>query len=70
MNPMDLTASDLAARVRAGQVTPLEAAQAALPLALKAIGKANSKGVIHSNTASRYTSRIQLAVNRAAHKEA
>ncbi|MCA9718003.1 MAG: 30S ribosomal protein S20 [Myxococcales bacterium] len=48
----------------------LEAAQAALPLALKAIGKANSKGVIHSNTASRYTSRIQLAVNRAAHKEA
>ncbi|MCB1350244.1 MAG: amidase [Maritimibacter sp.] len=29
MNPMDLTASDLAARVRAGQVTPLEAAQAA-----------------------------------------
>ncbi len=43
----------------------LEAAQAALPLALKAIGKANSKGVIHSKTASRYTSRIQLAVNRA-----
>ena len=43
----------------------LEGAQAALPLALKAIGKANSKGVIHSNTASRYASRLQLAVNRA-----
>lgn len=44
--------------------TNLEAAQAALPLALKAIGKASQKGVIHKNTAARYSSRITLAVNR------
>lgn len=35
-----------------------------LPLALQAIGKAASKGVIHRNTASRYTSRITLAFNK------
>ena len=43
----------------------VEAAQAALPQALTAIGKAMSKGVIHRNTGSRYTSRITLAVNNA-----
>ena len=43
----------------------LEAAKASLPVALKAIGKANSKGVIHRHTASRYTSRLTLAVARA-----
>lgn len=44
----------------------LAAAQAGLPLALQAIGKAESKGVIHRNTASRYSSRITLAVNKKA----
>jgi small subunit ribosomal protein S20 len=43
----------------------LETAQTTLPVALKAIGKANSKGVIHSHTASRYASRLTLAVNKA-----
>ena len=41
------------------------AAEAALPRALKAIAKAQNKGVIHHNTASRYTSRLTLAMNRA-----
>jgi small subunit ribosomal protein S20 len=44
----------------------LEAAKTNLPGALEAIGKASSKGVIHSKTASRYASRLTLAVNRAA----
>lgn len=44
----------------------VSAAQAALPVALRAIGKANSKGVIHTRTASRYASRLTLAVNKAA----
>ena len=44
----------------------LETAQSTLPVALRAIGKANSKGVIHSRTASRYASRLTLAVNKAA----
>ena len=43
----------------------LETAKTALPTALEAIGKATSKGVIHRNTASRYTSRLTLAVARA-----
>ncbi len=43
----------------------LEAAEAALPKALSAIGKAASKGAIHRNTAARYTSRITAAVARA-----
>lgn len=43
----------------------LETAQATLPLVLVAIGKASAKGVIHHNTARRYASRLQLAVNRA-----
>jgi small subunit ribosomal protein S20 len=44
----------------------LETAQQTLPIALKSIGKANSKGVIHRHTAARYASRLTLAVNRAA----
>ena len=40
-----------------------DAAKSALPLAITAISKAGGKGVIHSNTASRYISRLQLAVN-------
>lgn len=43
----------------------LDAAKTALPVALKAIGKANAKGVIHRHTASRYTSRLTLAVTKA-----
>jgi small subunit ribosomal protein S20 len=42
----------------------LEGAKEALPLALQAIGKAASKGVIHRNTASRYASRVRLAFNK------
>lgn len=44
----------------------LETAKESLPLALQAIGKAASKGVIHRNTASRYTSRVTLAFNKKA----
>ncbi|MCB9566307.1 MAG: 30S ribosomal protein S20 [Myxococcales bacterium] len=44
----------------------LETAKETLPVAVRAIDKARSKGVIHSNTAARYISRISLAVNRAA----
>ncbi|MCA9711634.1 MAG: 30S ribosomal protein S20, partial [Myxococcales bacterium] len=43
----------------------LEEAQQALPQAITAIGKAASKGVVHSNTAARYASRITRAVNAA-----
>ncbi|NVB41635.1 30S ribosomal protein S20 [Pseudenhygromyxa sp. WMMC2535] len=43
----------------------LEVAKSTLPTALKAIGKASSKGVIHQRTASRYSSRLTLAVSRA-----
>ncbi len=53
-------------RVRKALATgDVEAAKAGLPTALKAIGKASSKGVIHDKTASRYASRLTLAVNRA-----
>lgn len=48
----------------------LETAKESLPLALQAIGKAASKGVIHRNTASRYTSRITLAFNKKATAQA
>jgi small subunit ribosomal protein S20 len=41
------------------------AATETLPLALGAIHRAASKGVIHQNTASRYVSRLSLALNRA-----
>ena len=43
----------------------VETAKKALPIALESIGKANSKGVIHRHTASRYTSRLTIAVNKA-----
>jgi small subunit ribosomal protein S20 len=43
----------------------VEAAKTSLPIALKAIGKANSKGVIHRHTASRYASRLTVAVSKA-----
>ena len=46
----------------AGEV---ETAKEALPQALTAISKAASKGVIHRNTAARYTSRLTRAVHRA-----
>ena len=44
----------------------LETAKESLPLALQAIGKAASKGVIHHNTAARYASRVTLAFNKKA----
>ncbi len=43
----------------------VEEAEAVLPKALSAIGKAASKGAIHRNTAARYASRIAAAVRRA-----
>jgi len=43
----------------------LDAAKTSLPLAIQAIDKARSKGVIHINTASRYVSRLTLAMNQA-----
>ncbi len=44
----------------------LDAARTHLPLAIQAIDKARSKGVIHINTASRYISRLTVAMNQAA----
>lgn len=53
-------------RVRKALATgDIETAKTNLPGALEAIGKASSKGVIHNKTASRYASRLSLAVNRA-----
>ncbi|RMG98679.1 MAG: 30S ribosomal protein S20 [Deltaproteobacteria bacterium] len=43
----------------------LAAAEATLPKAISAIGKAATKGAIHRNTASRYVSRITAAVAKA-----
>lgn len=43
-----------------------DTAKATLPTAIKAISKAASKGVVHRNTASRYISRLTVAVNKAA----
>jgi small subunit ribosomal protein S20 len=43
----------------------LAAAKEAMPLALTAIARAAAKGAIHRNTASRYVSRLTLALNRA-----
>lgn len=43
----------------------LESAAKVMPQALTAIAKAAGNGVIHRNTASRYTSRLSLAINRA-----
>ncbi|MFO7561299.1 MAG: 30S ribosomal protein S20 [Enhygromyxa sp.] len=48
----------------------LETAKNTLPVALQAIGKATSKGVIHRHTASRYASRLTVAVNKASTVEA
>lgn len=50
---------------RALDANNLDEAKAALPGALSAIAKAASKGVVHRNTASRYVSRLTLAVTRA-----
>ncbi len=43
----------------------LNQAEEALPAALTAITKASSSGVIHRNTASRYVSRLTVAINKA-----
>ena len=43
----------------------LDKAKETLPLAIVAIGKAATKGVIHGNTASRYVSRLTRAFHRA-----
>jgi len=51
---------------KALETNDLETAKESLPLALQAIGKAASKGVIHSNTAARYSSRVTLAFNKKA----
>ena len=45
---------------------PSEAAKAGLPVAVRAIDRAASKGVIHRNTAARYISRLTKAVSAAA----
>lgn len=50
------------AALRAGD---LEAASQTMPRALTAIAKAALRGVIHRNTASRYVSRLSLALNHA-----
>lgn len=43
----------------------VEAAKETLPKAIHAVAKAASKGVIHRNTASRYFSRMTVAVAKA-----
>ena len=43
----------------------LDLAKETLPKALHAVSKAASKGVIHRNTASRYFSRLTIAVAKA-----
>lgn len=50
---------------RALAVGQLDQAKEALPLAITAIGRAASKGVVHRNTAARYISRLNLAMNAA-----
>jgi small subunit ribosomal protein S20 len=42
-----------------------DAGQTALRTAMKVLGKAATKGVVHRNTASRKISRLALALNRA-----
>lgn len=44
----------------------LDAAKAALQVAVSEIGKATSKGVYHKNTSSRKISRLTKAVNKIA----
>lgn len=43
-----------------------DAAKAGLPVAVRAIDRAASKGVIHRNTAARYISRLTRAVSASA----
>jgi len=43
----------------------LDILKATFPVAIRAISKAASKGVLHHNTAARYASRLTLAVQRA-----
>jgi small subunit ribosomal protein S20 len=43
----------------------LDAAKEALPVAIRAIDRAATKGVLHRNTASRYVSRLVVAVSKA-----
>ncbi|MCX4244668.1 30S ribosomal protein S20 [Paraliomyxa miuraensis] len=43
----------------------LDQAKEAMPLAITAIGRAASKGVVHRNTAARYISRLTKAMNAA-----
>lgn len=43
-----------------------DAAKAGLPVAVRAIDRAASKGVIHRNTAARYISRLTRAVSTSA----
>jgi small subunit ribosomal protein S20 len=53
-------------RVRKALTTgEVEAAKQGLPIAIRAIAKAAGKGVVHTNTASRYVSRLTRAVNLA-----
>jgi small subunit ribosomal protein S20 len=49
---------------KAAGANDAETTESTLVPALKAIGKAQSKGVIHRKTASRYASRLALAANR------
>ena len=54
-------------RVRRALATDqVDEAKQALPVAVTAIGRAASKGVVHRNTAARYISRLTKAVNAAA----
>lgn len=43
----------------------IDEAQKALPVALRSIDRAVSKGVVHQNTGSRYISRLTVAVAKA-----
>ncbi len=43
----------------------LDEAKEALPTAITAIGRAATKGVVHRNTAARYISRLNRAINAA-----
>lgn len=43
----------------------LDTAKTGLDVAVRAIGRAASRGVIHRNTAARYVSRLTKSVNRA-----
>ena len=49
--------------VVAVEANHVETAQAELPKAVRALGKATSKGIIHKNTAARKISRLTRHVN-------